>query len=90
MVARRSQVSVTPNSSYILLTRLFRQVWSAAKSASRLKQCMLYLVAYFMLQESEYCYVIYTMHDWANSSEAFGTYFNVTGLLQNECVPVSE
>lgn len=30
-----------------------KQVWSAAKSAKQLRQCMLYLVAFFMLQESE-------------------------------------
>lgn len=45
-----------------------QQVWSAWKSARQLKQCMLYLVAYFMLQET------------------FGTYFNVTGILQNEVI----
>ncbi|KXL42006.1 MAG: hypothetical protein FE78DRAFT_155351 [Acidomyces sp. 'richmondensis'] len=44
------------------------QVWSAMKSAAKLKQCMLYLIAYFMLNET------------------FGTYFNVTGLLQNEVI----
>lgn len=30
-----------------------KQVWSAAKSAKELKQCLLYLVSYFMLQESK-------------------------------------
>lgn len=30
-----------------------KQVWSAMKSAVHLKQCLLYLVCYFMLQESE-------------------------------------
>lgn len=45
-----------------------QQVWIAAKSARKLKQCLLYLVAYFMLQET------------------FGTYFNVTGILQNEVI----
>jgi hypothetical protein len=40
----------------ISLTKFSRQVWSAAKSAAQLKQCMLYLVAYFMLNESEFCY----------------------------------
>ena len=30
-----------------------KQVWQAAKSAYHLKDCMLYLIAYFMLQESE-------------------------------------
>ena len=30
-----------------------KQVWSAMKAARQLKQCMLYLVAYFMLQESK-------------------------------------
>jgi len=29
------------------------QVWSAMKSASKLKQCMLYLIAYFLLNESK-------------------------------------
>ena len=29
-----------------------KQVWQAAKSGARLKHCMLYLVAYFMLQET--------------------------------------
>lgn len=48
-----------------------QQVWSALKGAKQLKQCMLYLVAYFMLQET------------------FGTYFNVTGLLQNEVIHYS-
>lgn len=31
-----------------------QQVWSAMKSIRHLKQVFLYLVAYFMLQESEY------------------------------------
>lgn len=31
---------------------LIRQIWSAAKNIKYLKQCMLYLFAYFMLQES--------------------------------------
>ncbi|KAH8894151.1 putative autophagy protein [Thozetella sp. PMI_491] len=48
-----------------------QQVWSAMKSASKLKQCLLYLLAYFMLQET------------------FGTYFNVTGILQNEIINYS-
>jgi MFS-type transporter involved in bile tolerance (Atg22 family) len=30
-----------------------KQVWSAMKSAVHLKHCMLYLIAYFMLQESK-------------------------------------
>lgn len=30
-----------------------QQVWSAVKSIRELKHCLLYLVAYFMLQESE-------------------------------------
>jgi MFS-type transporter involved in bile tolerance (Atg22 family) len=41
------------------------------KSAAKLKQAMLYLVAYFLLNET------------------FGTYFNVTGLLQNEVINYS-
>jgi hypothetical protein len=59
-------------------------VWSAAKSASHLRQTLLYLVAYFMLQESRCCNVHRTTYDGANICAAFGTYFNVTGLLQNE------
>ncbi|PMD45611.1 autophagy protein, partial [Hyaloscypha variabilis F] len=47
------------------------QVWSAMKSAAQLRQCLLYLVAYFMLNET------------------FGTYFNVTGILQNEVIHYS-
>ncbi|EGX93234.1 autophagy protein (Atg22), putative [Cordyceps militaris CM01] len=48
----------------------FKQVWSAMKSAKELRQCMLYLLAFFMLQET------------------FGTYFNITGILQNEDLSV--
>jgi len=48
-----------------------KQVWSAVKSVRELKQCLLYLVAYFMLQET------------------FGTYFSVTGILQNEVIHYS-
>ncbi|KAL1411607.1 hypothetical protein Q8F55_002571 [Vanrija albida] len=48
-----------------------QQVWSALKSVRELKQCILYLVAYFMLQET------------------FGTYFNITGILQNETIHYS-
>ena len=31
----------------------FIQLWMAAKNAKRFKQCILYMFAYFMLQESE-------------------------------------
>jgi len=48
-----------------------KQVWSAMRSARELKQCMMYLFAYFMLNET------------------FGTYFNVTGILQNEVIHYS-
>ncbi|KAJ3492436.1 hypothetical protein NLG97_g5396 [Lecanicillium saksenae] len=49
----------------------FKQIWSAMKSAKELRQCMLYLLAFFMLQET------------------FGTYFNITGILQNEVINYS-
>ncbi|KAM3498490.1 hypothetical protein MY10362_008194 [Beauveria mimosiformis] len=49
----------------------FKQIWSAIKSAKKLRQCLLYLVAFFMLQET------------------FGTYFNITGILQNEVIKYS-
>jgi hypothetical protein len=39
---------------WLLLKQGSRQVYQAAKRAWYLRQCMLYLVAYFMLQESEY------------------------------------
>ncbi|ORX36209.1 autophagy protein [Kockovaella imperatae] len=48
-----------------------KQVWSAAKSARHLKQCLMYLAAYLLV------------------SETFGTYFNVTGILQNEIINYS-
>ncbi|TQV97545.1 hypothetical protein V2A60_006704 [Cordyceps javanica] len=49
----------------------FKQIWSAIKSAKQLRQCLLYLLAFFMLQET------------------FGTYFNITGILQNEVINYS-
>ncbi|OAA59477.1 Major facilitator superfamily domain, general substrate transporter [Cordyceps fumosorosea ARSEF 2679] len=49
----------------------FKQIWSAMKSAKELRQCLLYLLAFFMLQET------------------FGTYFNITGILQNEVINYS-
>ncbi|KAM3545891.1 hypothetical protein ARSEF1564_001172 [Beauveria bassiana] len=49
----------------------FKQIWSAIKSAKELRQCLLYLLAFFMLQET------------------FGTYFNITGILQNEVIKYS-
>jgi hypothetical protein len=36
---------------------MYRQVWSALKGIKHLKQCGMYLVAYFMLQESEWYHV---------------------------------
>jgi hypothetical protein len=47
---------------------LNRQVWSAAKSAAHLKQCMLYLVAYFMLQESKRM-LISTLTSFTNAQQ---------------------
>lgn len=38
-----------------------RQVYSAARSVRYLKQCGLYLVAYFMLQESEFSHTLDSM-----------------------------
>jgi hypothetical protein len=43
-----------------LLIDVSRQVWSAMKSAAQLRQCLLYLVAYFMLNESEWCTILPT------------------------------
>ncbi|KAK8850683.1 hypothetical protein IAR55_004603 [Kwoniella newhampshirensis] len=48
-----------------------QQVWSACKSIRQLKQCLLYLVAYFLLQET------------------YGTYYSVSGILENEVVNYS-
>ncbi|KAJ4158546.1 uncharacterized protein LMH87_009068 [Akanthomyces muscarius] len=49
----------------------FKQMWSAMRAAKELRQCLLYLLAFFMLQET------------------FGTYFNITGILQNEVINYS-
>ncbi|KAL5896250.1 hypothetical protein ACKVWC_001457 [Pyricularia oryzae] len=48
-----------------------KQVWSAAKSAKKLKQVMLYLLAYFLLNET------------------WGTYWAVTGIIQNDVIHYS-
>ncbi|KAL2213234.1 autophagy protein [Sarocladium strictum] len=45
-----------------------KQVWMGMKSAKQLKQCLLYLAAYFFLHE------------------AWGTYWSVTGILQNDTI----
>lgn len=64
-----------------------RQIWSAMKSAKDLRQCMLYLLAFFMLQESKYKKQTLPIRDsYINYNLAFGTYFQITGILQNEYV----
>ena len=62
-----------------------RQIWSAMKSARQLKQCLLYLIAYFMLQETfgTYFNVTGTSMDSSSSQMTDGSSL---GILQNEWV----
>lgn len=69
-----------------LLIGVSMQVWSAMMSAAQLRQCLLYLVAYFMLNESEWCTNLrtYCQETPLLITSSLRTYFNVTGILQNE------
>ena len=54
------------------------------KSAAKLKHCMLYLIAYFLLQESKHKLDGQTAAEKLIVRAAFGTFGNMIGLLQNE------
>lgn len=45
--------STTNLQSFRCSNKYYRQMWSAMRAAKELRQCLLYLVAFFMLQESE-------------------------------------
>lgn len=53
------------------------------KSIRHLKQCLIYLFAYFMLQESE-SIVGLDAAIVKLTVAAYGTYYGVVGILQNE------